>query len=116
MNWSLRITYAFLLAFGFYFINCIRRWIKTKSNHFSQEKASLLTIPCQIKTVHKFTNHKFNKQSRDHVLPYKLTFFKKTIVAVSRGKENRSRKVGNFTADENQDIYPYDMLAAESRK
>ena len=29
----------FLLAFGFYIISCTSRWIKTKSNHFSDRKA-----------------------------------------------------------------------------
>ena len=40
----------FLLASGFYIINCNSRWTKMQSNHFSQRKASLVTIATPINT------------------------------------------------------------------
>ena len=42
---------CFSWLFAFCIVNCNWRWIQTKSNHLSQEKASTVTIPNQIKTV-----------------------------------------------------------------
>ena len=50
-----QIEVVFLLVFGVYIMHSDWAWIRTKSNHFSQEKSSTVAItvaiPIQIKTV-----------------------------------------------------------------
>ena len=50
-----QIEVVFLLVFGVYIMHSDWAWIRTKSNHFSQEKSSAVAItvaiPIQIKKV-----------------------------------------------------------------
>ena len=108
----------FLLAPGFYIINCNSGWIKTKSNHFSQskEKASLsdysnsdqdstrgknvassaITTTSTTVTVKYSIASLISKVEPFITLPKYFGSFKKTSVARKEKKRKQAEKLEDF--------------------
>ena len=111
----------FLLASRFYFINCISRWIKTKSNHFTQREGFTSgysnsdqdstrgknVTSTAITTRYLYYNHcqyrystasSVSKVELFITLPKYIGSFTKTSVASKERKRKQAAKLEDFTS------------------